>query len=104
MGSKRMKLDLDRKTVMESFRCTVEMDKKIEAKARHMGESKSRFLLECAETGLKRKARYDKEKTRTLVEQQETMNQMIRGLAPGQEGLRKQLLEYGERMMELWEF
>ena len=100
----RIMLKSDRKTVMETFRCTVDLDKKIEAKAKHMGESKSKFLSECVETGLKRKTKYDKGKVRILVEQQEIMNQLVRGLTPEQEGLKKLLLEYGERMMELWEF
>lgn len=100
----RMMLEANRKTVMETFRCTAETDKKIEAKAKHMGESKSRFLSECVETGLKRKTKYDKGKVRSLVEQQEAINQMIIGLAPEQEELKNQLLELGERMIKLWEF
>ena len=100
----RMMLRSNRKEVTITFRCTKELDKKIEAKAKHMGENKSQFLSDCVETGLKRKTRYDKGKGRSLVEMQETMNQIIRTLTPEQEKAKEQLLELEERMMKLWDF
>ncbi len=48
--------------------------------------------------------RYDKGKGRSLVEMQEAMNQIIRTLTPGQENVKGQLLELGERMIKLWDF
>ncbi len=94
----------NRKNVTETFRCTKELDQKIEAKAKRMGENKSQFLSDCVELGLKRKTRYDKGKGRSLVETQEAMNQIIRALTPEQENVKEQILKLTERMMKLWDF
>lgn len=93
-----------KKTVNVSFRCTIEQDSRIEEKARSMGEKKSEFISDCVEAGLKGTTRYDKGKAKSLVEMQETMNQMIMNLGDGQQEIKKQILEYGERMIKLWEF
>lgn len=100
----KMMLKSNRKEVTITFRCTKEMEKRIEAKAERMGENKSKFLSDCIETGLKRQTRYDKGKGRSLVEMQETMNQIIRTLTPEQEKVKGQILELEERMMKLWDF
>ena len=94
----------NKKTVNVSFRCTAEQDRQIEAKAKSMGEKKSEFILDCVEAGLKRKTRYDKGKVKSLVETQEAMNQMIMSLEDGPKEIREQILEYEERMSNLWEF
>lgn len=106
MGSinRKLKIRFNRKSVTETFRCTKELDQKIEAKAKHLGENKSQFISECVEEGLKRKTRYDKGNGRTMVEAQEAMNQIIRTLTPEQENVKEQLLELGERMIRLWDF
>ena len=93
-----------KKNVNVSFRCTIEQDRRIEEKARSMGEKKSEFISDCVEAGLKGTTRYDKGKAKSLVEMQETMNQMIMNLGDGQQEIKKQILEYGERMIKLWEF
>lgn len=103
MGKRKLATG-DKKTVNVSFRCTIEQDRRIEIKARSMGEKRSEFISDCIEAGLKRKTRYDKGKVRALVEMQETMNQMIMSLGDGQKEIREQILEYGERTMKLWEF
>lgn len=100
----RMMLKSSRKDVTITFRCTKEMDKKIEEKAKHMGENKSQFLSDCVEKGLKRQTRYDKGKGRSLVEMQEAMNQIIRAFTPEQEKVKEQILGLEERMMKLWDF
>lgn len=106
MGSMKRRIPSKscRKEVTVTFRCTKELDKKIEAKAKDMGENKSQFLSDCIEIGLKRKSRYDKGKGRSLVEIQEAMNQMIRTLTPEQENVKEQILELGERTIKLWDF
>ena len=100
----KMMLKSNRKEVTITFRCTKEMDKKIEAKAERMGENKSQFLADCVETGLKRQTRYDKGKGRSLVEIQEAMNQIIRTLTPEQKKMKEQILQLEERMIKLWDF
>ena len=100
----KMMFKSNRKDVTITFRCTKEMDKKIEVKAERMGENKSQFLSDCIERGLKRKTRYDKGKGRALVEMQEATNQIIRTLTPEQEKVKEQILELEERMMKLWDF
>ena len=80
------------------------MNEKIEEKAKHMGENKSQFLADCVERGLKRQARYDKGKGRSLVEMQEAINQIKRAPIPEQEKVKEQILELEERMMKLWDF
>lgn len=100
----KLKLRPSRKSMIETFRCTKELDQKIEAKAKYLGENKSQFLSVCVEEGLKRKTRYDKGKGRTLVETQETINQIIRTLTPEQENVKEQLLKLGEGMVRLWDF
>lgn len=102
--NRKLKMKFNRKNVTETFRCTKELDQKIEAKAKYLGENKSQFLSECVEEGLKRKTKYDKGKGRTLVEIQEAMNQIIRILTPEQENVKEQLLELGEGMIRLWDF
>lgn len=106
MESKNIKLLMNpnRKNVTETFRCTKELDQKIEAKAKQFKQNKSQFLSDCVELGLKRRTKYDKGKGRALVEMQEAMNQTIRTLTPGQENVKGQLLELGERMIKLWDF
>lgn len=106
MGSTkgRVMFKSERKEVTITFRCTKEMDKRIEAKAELMGENKSKFLSDCVERGLERKRRYDKGKGRSLVEMQEAMNHVIRTFTPEQEKMKEQILELGERMMKLWDF
>lgn len=101
---RRKTMVADKKTVNISFRCTVEQDRRIEAKAKGMGEKKSEFISDCIEEGLKRKTRYDKGKVRSLVEMQEAINQMIMRLGDEQKEIREQILEYEERTMRLWEF
>ena len=100
----RIMFKSNRKDVTVTFRCTKELDKKIEEKAKHMGENRSQFLSDCVEIGLKRKTRYDKGKGRSLVEMQEAMNQIIRTLTPEQEKMKEQILELEERTMRLWDF
>lgn len=100
----RMMFKANRKEVTVTFRCTKELDKKIEEKTKRMGENRSQFLSDCVEIGLKRRTRYDKGKGRSLVEMQEAMNQMIRTLTPEQEDEKAQILELEERMMKLWDF
>jgi len=106
MGSTKERLLLltQRKEVTETFRCTRELDKKIEKRAKQMGENKSQFLSDCVEMGLKRKTRYDKGKCRSMVEMQEALNQIIMTLTPEQENVKEQLLELGERAIKLWDF
>ena len=52
MGKRKLATG-DKKTVNVSFRCTIEQDRRIETKARSMGETKSEFLSDCIEAGLK---------------------------------------------------
>lgn len=105
MGStKKITLKSARKKVTVTFRCTKELNEKIEIKAKSIGENKSQFLSDCVEKGLKRKTRYDKGKGRSLVELQEAMNQMIRAFTSEQEGEKAQILELEERMIKLWDF
>lgn len=94
----------DKKAISVSFRCTVGLNRQIEAKAKHMEEKKSKFISDCIEAGLKRKTRYDKGKARALVEMQEDLNHMIRNIGNEQQGLKEEILKYEERTMKLWEF
>ena len=43
----RMMFKANRKEVTVTFRCTKELDKKIEEKTKRMGENRSQFLSDC---------------------------------------------------------
>ena len=103
-GSGKRLSRMNRKTAMISVRCREDEKRKIEQKADRMGISESKLIEEAIEVVLKRKTRSDKNKVKTLVEMQETMNQMVRDLGDEQDEYRMQLLGLMERTINLWEF
>jgi len=93
-----------RKSDAMTIRCTPEMKNKIEIKSALKKQSVSEYVMEQIETGMKRNTKGDKGKARVLVELQEDMNRIIQNLTPEQENIKKQLIQFSERMIGLWGF
>lgn len=91
----------NRKTEIISIRCPLETKRKMQNKAEKIGISASDFALECIETNLKRNTKWSKDKVRTLVEAQETMNQLIVSLDPEQQEMKNQLIDISKGEMGL---
>ncbi len=92
-----------RKSSFISLRCTPDMYEKIKKKAKKRKLSTSDYVIECVDTGLKKRRRGSKEKLRVLVENQEELNKIIKDLGPEQQGLRDSLIDCTREMMKLWE-
>lgn len=92
-----------RKSCIISIRCTPRMEERVKNKAAQMGLSANAFVINCMEAGLARKTKFDKYRARELVEAQEAMNQLILSLGPGQEDIRRQLINHMEGAMGIWD-
>ncbi len=86
-----------------SIRCTPKMEERVKNKAGQTGLSVNAFVLNCIEPGLARKTKFDKYRARELVEAQEAMNQLILSLGPEQETVKRQLINYTEGAMGIWD-
>lgn len=104
MGLTDKKITDQRKTEIISLRCTAVTAKKLKEKSKKLGISVSEFIMDEIEPAIKRKTKRDKNHAKALVETQEAMNQLIYNLSPEQNEIRKQLLDFSERMMNLWQY
>ncbi len=86
-----------------SIRCTPKTEERVKNKARQTGLSLNAFVLNCIESGLARKTKFDKYRARELVEAQEAMNRLVLSLGPGQEAVKRQLINDTEGAMGIWD-
>lgn len=93
----------NKQTEKITIRCTPELKKRIESKAKQFGQRPSEFVRDQAETGLQRKTKWDRKKVAALVENQENLNRMFESLNSDQNDLKEKLIEYSEGELALWE-
>jgi len=95
--------NIGKKSRSISIRCTPEIEERVKNKVGQTGLSVNAFVLNCIEARLARKTKFDKYRARELVEAQEAMNRLILSLGPGQEAVKKQLINYTEGAMGIWD-
>lgn len=94
----------EKKSANFSIRCTPKMEIRMKNKAKQLGMSTSEFVNNCIEASLARKTKYDRYHIAALVQAQEALNCIIMDLGPGQENIKKTLVDFsGEEFMKLWE-
>lgn len=94
----------NKKTENISFKCTMELKRKIKDKADKFGVSDSTYIIECIEENLKRNTRGNKHKVKTLVEMQEAMNQFLISIDSENQEIKNRIIEISKGAMDLWDF
>ena len=100
---RRRMSESNKQTEKITIRCTPELKKRIESKAKQFGQRPSEFVRDQAEAGLQRKTKWDRKKVAALVENQENLNRMFESLNSNQNDLKEKLIEYSEGELALWE-